>query len=52
VAAAHSGVAIGSYPFIRDGRFGTNLVVRGEDGDAVAAAMDAIRAMVEDLPAK
>lgn len=29
--AAHPGVAIGSYPFFRDGRHGANFVVRSED---------------------
>ena len=41
---AHSGVAIGSYPFVRDGGFGANFVVRSEDGvlaDACAAALAA-----------
>jgi hypothetical protein len=32
-------LAIGSYPFIRDGVYGTQLVVRGADGGAVDAAM-------------
>ena len=30
---AHPGVAIGSYPFFRDGRYGANFVIRSEDGD-------------------
>jgi molybdenum cofactor synthesis domain-containing protein len=30
---AHPGVAIGSYPFFRDGRYGSNFVIRSEDGD-------------------
>jgi molybdenum cofactor synthesis domain-containing protein len=30
--ASHPGVAIGSVPFIRDGGFGANFVVRSEDG--------------------
>jgi molybdenum cofactor synthesis domain-containing protein len=29
--AAHPGVAIGSYPFFRDGRHGANFVIRSED---------------------
>lgn len=33
---------VGSYPFVRDGRYGANLVVRGTDADRVAAAMTAI----------
>ncbi|MGE5564123.1 MAG: competence/damage-inducible protein A [Bacillota bacterium] len=30
---AHPGVAIGSYPFFRDGNYGSNFVIRSEDGD-------------------
>ena len=30
---AHPGVAIGSYPFLKDGRYGANFVIRSEDGD-------------------
>ena len=33
--AAHEGAMIGSYPFVKDGRFGANFVIRSED-DAVA----------------
>ncbi len=33
--AAHAGVTIGSYPFVKDGRFGANFVIRSED-EAVA----------------
>jgi len=28
---AHPGVAIGSYPFFKDGRYGSNFVIRSED---------------------
>src|SRR3954471_10420029 len=31
--AAHPGVAIGSYPFFKDGRYGANFVIRSDDGD-------------------
>ena len=31
--AAHEGVAIGSYPFMRDGGHGANFVIRCEDGE-------------------
>ena len=31
--AAHPGVAIGSYPFFRDGLYGSNFVVRSDDGE-------------------
>ncbi|HEX8841795.1 MAG TPA: competence/damage-inducible protein A [Sphingomicrobium sp.] len=30
---AHPGVAIGSYPFFKDGRYGANFVIRSEDGN-------------------
>jgi molybdenum cofactor synthesis domain-containing protein len=30
---AHPGVAIGSYPFFKDGSYGANFVIRSEDGD-------------------
>jgi len=32
---AHAGVAIGSYPFFKDGRYGANFVVRSEDSELV-----------------
>jgi molybdopterin-biosynthesis enzyme MoeA-like protein len=35
--AAHPGVAIGSYPFFRDGGFGSNFVIRSVDGDLARA---------------
>jgi molybdenum cofactor synthesis domain-containing protein len=31
--AAHPGVAIGSYPFFKDGRYGANFVVRSDVGE-------------------
>ena len=33
--AAHQGVAIGSYPFFRDGRHGANFVMRSENPEVV-----------------
>ena len=30
--AAHPGVAIGSYPFFKEGHYGANFVIRSEDG--------------------
>ena len=38
--AEHVGVAIGSYPFSRDGRYGANFVIRSEDGDAARRCGD------------
>jgi molybdenum cofactor synthesis domain-containing protein len=31
--AAYPGVAIGSYPFFKDGRYGANFVIRSDDGE-------------------
>jgi molybdenum cofactor synthesis domain-containing protein len=38
--AAHPGVAIGSYPFFKDGGYGANFVVRSQDGDLARATLD------------
>jgi molybdenum cofactor synthesis domain-containing protein len=35
--AAHPGVAIGSYPFFREGGFGSNFVIRSEDAELARA---------------
>lgn len=35
--AAHPGVAIGSYPFAKEGRYGANFVMRSDDGAAAEA---------------
>jgi molybdenum cofactor synthesis domain-containing protein len=46
--AAHSGVAIGSYPFSKDGRYGANFVMRSDDGDlAERTALDLQRRLEE-----
>lgn len=45
----HQTVAIGSYPFYRDDKFGVQLVVRGRDGAEVEAAARAIEAMLTEL---
>jgi molybdenum cofactor synthesis domain-containing protein len=39
---AHPGVAIGSYPFFRDGRYGANFVIRSEDGELARECGDAL----------
>ena len=59
--AAHPGVAIGSYPFFKDGRYGANFVIRSDDGElarrtgdelVAAAARGGLRAgRRRDLPA-
>jgi len=40
--AANPGVAIGSYPFFRDGGYGANFVIRSEDGDLARATGKAL----------
>ena len=46
--AAHSGVAIGSYPFHKDGRFGANFVMRSDNGDVASqTALDLQRRLEE-----
>jgi molybdenum cofactor synthesis domain-containing protein len=46
VQERHPGLDLGSYPFMREGRFGTTLVVRGSDAAAVAVAADEVRAFL------
>ncbi|HSI40020.1 MAG TPA: molybdopterin-binding protein [Xanthobacteraceae bacterium] len=47
VAAMHPEVSIGSYPFLGDdGRPNTTLVVRSRDAARLAAALEAVQAMV------
>lgn len=46
VQSSHPHVDIGSYPFLKMGKFGTNLVVRGEDKDQVHAACLALSDMI------
>ena len=45
---AHAGVAIGSYPFFREGRVGANFVIRSTDAAVLAAC---VRALCEGLAA-
>lgn len=40
--AQYPALDLGSYPFIREGRFGTSLVVRGNDLEAVNEAVSAV----------
>jgi len=39
LAEAHPDVSIGSYPFIRNGVYGSNIVVRGTDGPQIDAVI-------------
>lgn len=44
LAEANSAMSIGSYPFQKDGRYGTNIVIRGVDAAELKAVMDVLRA--------
>lgn len=46
--AAHSGVAIGSYPFFKDGRYGANFVIRSDDGELARECGDVLSARLRD----
>jgi len=49
IAVAHAETIIGSYPSYADGMFRNQIVVRGRDPDAVAAARAAVEAMVSEF---
>ena len=44
--ACYSSVDLGSYPFSRDGRYGTSLVARGTDESELDALADKLRALI------
>lgn len=44
LAAQNPSLSFGSYPYIRNGRYGANVVIRGIDEGAVAEAAAALRA--------
>jgi molybdenum cofactor synthesis domain-containing protein len=45
LAALYPDLSIGSYPFIREGCYGANIVIRGADGARVDAAMAELAGM-------
>jgi molybdopterin-biosynthesis enzyme MoeA-like protein len=46
IQASHSDVDIGSYPFTREGRYGTTLVARGTDAGTLRKVVEKIKAMI------
>jgi molybdenum cofactor synthesis domain-containing protein len=44
IEAANPGVAIGSYPFFKDGGYGANFVIRSEDGQLARSTGDDLSA--------
>jgi molybdopterin-biosynthesis enzyme MoeA-like protein len=51
IQKAYPETAIGSYPWYRDGKFGSQLVARSRDSEAVEAAARDIEAMITELGA-
>ena len=49
IQESHPHVEIGSYPFFRDGKPGTSLVVRGADEADLEAAAEAVRALIRSF---
>lgn len=47
IQQANAEVEIGSYPFMKDGKLGTSLVVRGVDEAKIAAAAGAIESLLK-----
>lgn len=45
----HPALEIGSYPFSRDGKHGSTIVIRGTDADDIANAAEKLRAIMRDL---
>ena len=52
IQKAHPATVIGSYPYERDGRYATNIVVRARDAAALDAAFAAVAAMVARVRAE
>ncbi len=52
IQKAHPATVIGSYPYERDGRYATNIVVRARDAAILAAACADVEAMVADVQAR
>ena len=52
VQGEHSGIEIGSYPFFRDGKLGTALVLRGVDQNALDEATEAVTVLVSSFDVK
>jgi molybdenum cofactor synthesis domain-containing protein len=46
--AANPGVAIGSYPFFRDGGYGANFVIRSEDGELARRTGDELASKLRE----
>ena len=45
----HPGLEAGSYPFVRDGRFGSSLVLRSTDAELLDRAKEQLKAAIIEL---
>jgi molybdenum cofactor synthesis domain-containing protein len=51
LAEEFADLSVGSYPFVRDGAYGTNIVIRGTDAARVDAAMTRLAAIFPEATA-
>ena len=51
LAKAHPALSLGSYPFFSPEGYGSNLVIRGRDGEEVAATVEELVAALADIGA-
>jgi molybdopterin-biosynthesis enzyme MoeA-like protein len=52
LARLHPELSLGSYPFFGPDGFGSNLVIRGRDPDAVTAVVEALVTALADVGAR
>lgn len=45
IAGDYTDLSIGSYPFQKDGKYGANIVIRGQDGAQIDAAMAQLKSV-------
>ena len=45
LASTHPDLSFGSYPFQKEGKYGANIVIRGQDAKAVTAALAELKAL-------
>ncbi len=48
----YADIEIGSYPFVRDGKLGVSVVLRGTEGERLGAAADDVKTLIRSLGAE
>ncbi len=48
----YADIEIGSYPFVRDGKLGVSVVLRGTEGERLGAAADDVKTLIRALGAE